>query len=127
MTKLAIIAVLASTLATACIAPEPYHYGYSHHHYWARRAYWRHGYWLNGAWVNSNIYIDPNVALPTGVTVPEVQVDAYGNYTGPGVVAPPTTVSGTATSPMQVPVNPDVSPPGMTQPIAPNTASGVAQ
>jgi hypothetical protein len=119
MTKLAILAVLVSTLATACVAPEPYHYGYGYHHHYWRRAYWRHGYWLNGAWVNSNIYIDPNAALPAGVTIPDDTnggyiapgVDANGNYVAPGVA----TANGAV-----------VTPPSSVQPTAPNTASGVA-
>jgi hypothetical protein len=118
MSKLAILAVLAAMLTTACVAPEPYHYGY-HHRYW-RHAYWRHGYWLNGAWVNSNIYVDPNAGLPSGVTIPDT--DASGNYIAPGVDANGNYVSpGVATANGAV-----VTPPSSVQPAAPNTASGVA-
>ncbi|HEY1547957.1 MAG TPA: hypothetical protein VGG28_09055 [Kofleriaceae bacterium] len=132
MSKLAILAVLASTLATACVAPEPYHYGY-HHHYWAaRRAYWRHGYWFNGAWVNNNIYVDPNVALPAGVTLPDVDAngtfDANGQYVAPdGQYAAPNTANGVvAPSGVATANGVVVTPPSSVQPVTPNTASGVA-
>jgi hypothetical protein len=121
MTKLALLAVLATTLLGACAAPyEPYHaYGY-HHAYWRHHGYWRRGYWNNGVYVDNYIYVNPDGSLPAGVTVP--QTDVNGN-----AIAPPnTTASGVA-------VQPTVAAPGTVQPqpvqpypAQPNTASGVA-
>ncbi len=120
MTKLAILAVLAATLVGACAPYEPYHaYGY-HHAYWRHHGYWRRGYWNNGVYVNSYIYVDPEGALPAGVTIP--QVDVSGNVIAPGMVAPNTTstTAGVITAPGMVqPVTPNVV-------VQPNTAAGVA-
>ncbi|HEY1817483.1 MAG TPA: hypothetical protein VGG74_34320 [Kofleriaceae bacterium] len=127
MTKLAILAVLAATLVGACVPQPYYHGGYGYHHaYYHHRGYWRRGYWNNGAWTDSYIYVNPDGALPAGVTVP--QTDANGNpiapgYIAPGYVAPgyvaPNTTGGVAVQPLTAP--------GVTPPITqPNTASGVA-
>ena len=123
MTKLALLSVLVATLVGACV-PEPYyHGGYGYHHaYWHHHGYWRRGYWNNGAWINGYLYVNPEVALPTGVTVPEVTYDANGNAIAPNVMAPgmvaPSTTAGVATQPM-------VTAPGVA-PVQPNTTSGVA-